>query len=225
MLFRSVFQCLPYLRTSETEFDDHVAERQFGQNVAACDSGSWSIDFLRTDTSTIRKSDVRIDSVTHRVRNQVTNCGFSRKSGAVLAVCIGNRRVSRSDGVEGYANFGWVRVMTLPHLLSADIPRIADLWAVLCTVAPVVLLYFCGQNFRPRRPMVFALVAPVLLATNGALAFWTFSGMETALFTLLLNAGVCRYIRDLRETTHSQWTGAFFGLAALTRPEDRKSGV
>ena len=123
------------------------------------------------------------------------------------------------ERVEGYTNFLWVLIMTLPHLFLSDIPLVANFLALLCTVATVVLVYFYGNNLRPQRPMVFALVAPVLLATNGALAFWTFSGMETALFTLLLNAGVCRYIRDLRETTHSQWTGAFFGLAALTRPE------
>ena len=124
-----------------------------------------------------------------------------------------------SERVEGYTNFLWVLIMTLPHLLSSDIPRIANLLAVLCTVATVVLLYFCGQNFRPQRPMVFALVAPILLATNGAMAFWTFSGMETALFTLLLTAGGYRYIRDLDGTAESHWTGALFGLAALTRPE------
>ena len=73
-----------------------------------------------------------------------------------------------------------------------------------------------------RRASGFSLIAVGLMAANGAAAYWSISGMETALFTFLLLLGV---LARLRERTGnppsgtSAWTPVVFVLLSLTRPE------
>lgn len=123
------------------------------------------------------------------------------------------------ERVEGYTNFLWVLIMAVPHLFDADIPRFADLLALICALTTILVLYQWGRHLQPERTPVLSLVAPLLFATNGAVAFWTFSGMETALFTFLLTSGFVLYFRDLRCGSGNMLTASVFGLAALTRPE------
>ena len=123
------------------------------------------------------------------------------------------------ERVEGYTNFLWVLIMAVPHLLGTDVPRFADLFALTCALATIVVLFQWGRELHPERSPVLSLVAPLLFAANGAVAFWTFSGMETALFTFLLTTGFVLYGRDLRCGSRNMLTASVFGLAALTRPE------
>lgn len=120
------------------------------------------------------------------------------------------------ERVEGYTNFAWVLLLALPHVLGIDAVATARLFGLISAIALILLSARAAAGVSSRRRDVTHLVAPCLLAANGALAFWSLSGMETAAFALLVTAGATRYLQHRRLDAA---TGALFGLAALTRPE------
>ncbi len=163
------------------------------------------------------------------------------------------------ERVEGYTNFLWTLILTLPHLVDLDPIFMARALGWLCSAATFVVLLLFGMRQQqligarqplsptteraPHRLWPLLLPAPILLAACGAFAFWALSGMETALFTLLITAGAYSYQRELHRGCHAreiddnnprnpnaphlqrnsdkhhQRTAWLFALAALTRPE------
>ena len=120
------------------------------------------------------------------------------------------------ERVEGYTNFLWVMLLAVPHALDVDAVAAARLFGALAAVALILLSWRTASALSSRPGDAAHLAAPCLLAGNGALAFWTLSGLETTAFALLVAAGATRYLRLGRV---DGWTGVIFGLAALTRPE------
>ena len=120
------------------------------------------------------------------------------------------------ERVEGYTNFSWVMLLAVPHALGLDAVATARLLGALAAAALILLSWRTAAALSSRPGDAAHLMAPCLLAGNGALAFWTLSGLETTAFALLVAAGATRYLRRGRL---DGWTGAIFGLAALTRPE------
>lgn len=118
--------------------------------------------------------------------------------------------------VEGYTNFLWVMLMAVPHALDLDAVTASRVLGGACGIGLLLMCWRAAAAVSTRPRDVTLLAAPALLAANGAVAFWSFSGMETALFALLVTAGATRYLRDLRIDSS---VGVLFGLAALTRPE------
>ena len=121
------------------------------------------------------------------------------------------------ERVEGYTNFLWVMLLAVPHALDVDAVAAARLFGALAAVALILLSWRTASALSSRPGDAAHLAAPCLLAGNGALAFWTLSGLETTAFALLVAAGATRYLRLGRV---DGWTGVIFGLAALTRSPD-----
>ncbi|MDA0335283.1 MAG: hypothetical protein O2782_08980 [bacterium] len=134
------------------------------------------------------------------------------------------RNLANGDGlvfnpgerVEGYTNFAWVLLLAVPHALGLNAVVAARGFGMLAAAGLLLYTWRLATRLssRPRDPT--HLAAPCLLAANGALAFWTLSGMETAAFALLVAAGAARYLQRERLDTA---VGVLFGVAALTRPE------
>jgi len=120
------------------------------------------------------------------------------------------------ERVEGYTNFSWVLLLVVPHTLGLDAVASARLLGVLAAAGLMLLSWRMAASLSSRPDDPTHLATPCLLAANGALAFWTLSGMETAAFALLVAAGATRYLQRQRV---DGLTGVLFGLAALTRPE------
>jgi len=122
------------------------------------------------------------------------------------------------ERVEGYTNFLWTLILTLPHILGIDALTTARGLSWLAAAGVFVLTLLIGRRQASHTALVHHLLAPLLLAACGAFAFWATSGMETMLFTLLITGGVYRYERELCQqgTPYSPW---IFALAGLTRPE------
>ena len=120
------------------------------------------------------------------------------------------------ERVEGYTNFLWVALMTAPHALGVDAVACTRVLGALASLGLLIAGWRLAAaiSTRPRDPVLLAV--PLWLAANGALAFWTLSGMETAAFALLVCLGAERYLRRGRLDAGA---GLLFGLAALTRPE------
>ena len=117
------------------------------------------------------------------------------------------------ERVEGYTNFLWVALFV--PILAAGLPpaTTAQALTLLCSQLIVALVWWAA---RRRYGVPAAAGAVLLLLASTPFILWTArgSGMETALFSLLLLAGIvaCLERRLLP-------AGMLLGLAAMTRPE------
>jgi len=137
------------------------------------------------------------------------------------------KNLSNGDGlvfnlgerVEGYTNFLWILLLTIPHLILLDATLFAELMGFCATVGTLVTTFLLSLKITPKRPILYHFIPSILLAANGAFSYWTFSGMETALFTFLLSMGVYHYVRVVASSKTSLLPSLFWGLASITRPE------
>ncbi|MDA0334293.1 MAG: tetratricopeptide repeat protein [bacterium] len=118
--------------------------------------------------------------------------------------------------VEGYTNFLWVVLLAIPHAIGVDAIVTARICGVLSAIALLFLSWRLSSAVSSRPRDWIHLATPCLLATNGALAFWTLSGMETTTFAMVIAAAALRYLRTGRLDAG---TGLLFGISALIRPE------
>lgn len=117
--------------------------------------------------------------------------------------------------VEGYSNPLWVGLLVLGVKLGADVVVLGKLLGLLCGFGCLLLVHATLRRLQVA-PTV-AMLALVLLAPNAGLAYFSVSGMETALYALLLTATVYCFLVPGRTAL---WLGSALGLAAaLTRPE------
>jgi hypothetical protein len=80
-----------------------------------------------------------------------------------------------------------------------------------------------ARLFLADRGLAVQLLPSALLASSTSFSLWAVSGMELALFTLLVLAGSYLFLRDLGEGAPNRrgmaLSGLLLGLASLTRPE------
>jgi len=124
---------------------------------------------------------------------------------------------NEGERVEGYTSFLWTVGMAIPHLVGIDVETAAKALGFAFAIGLFVATLLLSAHTRPAAPPFLGDLALLFLAANGALAVWTFSGMETALFVFLITLGAYRHSREL--DCEGRWTALIFGLAALTRPE------
>ncbi len=120
------------------------------------------------------------------------------------------------ERVEGFTNFLWTVLMIPLEGMGVDLGRASIL---LGAVFAAGLLWLMVRFARVvgERPGV-GLFAALLLAVDGSFALWAVGGLETAMFSFLIFAGALLYVREQREDTWP-YSGVFFALAAMTRPE------
>jgi arabinofuranosyltransferase len=136
---------------------------------------------------------------------------YNASRGYGLTFNVGERRV------EGYTNFLWT-VLFIPLLWLKLPPNVTAIglglvWALGC----VALLWRAGR--RELREGWLTLIASLLLAVDGSFALWAVGGMESALFAFLVLGGALAYLREMQDPHALPLSGAWFALAALTRPE------
>jgi len=127
--------------------------------------------------------------------------------------------------VEGYTNFLWVVVCAAAIALGIEVTRFAQVVGVVAGLATIVYTWrFAERILRVPRPL--SVVPCVLLAASGPFATWASSGMETALFTLLVTAGCYHAAACWNGKRGHAWGAAvLFVAATLTRPEGPLVGV
>jgi hypothetical protein len=127
------------------------------------------------------------------------------------------------ERVEGYTTPLWMLLSALAGAARLDIPAAMRAVAFAANLALLPLLVWFYRHALDRHPNAerpeLALIAPTLVATNGALAFWAMGAMETALFTLLLVAGLGMACRTLLDPERRDWSAPLLALAYFVRPE------
>ncbi len=120
------------------------------------------------------------------------------------------------ERVEGFTNFLWTALAIPLEGAHVDVGRASMLLGGLFALATLWLVVrFARVVGVPRGA---GLLAALLLAADGSFVLWSVSGLETAMFAFLVFAGALLYVREQNSNTFP-FSGIFFALAAMTRPE------
>lgn len=136
------------------------------------------------------------------------------------------------ERVEGFTNFLWTTLMIPLEGAHVDVGRASMILGVLFGLATLWLAVRFSKIVGARRGV--GIVAALCLAVDGSFALWAVAGLETMLFAFLVFAGALLYVREqvqvlttdvrsspsvLRLPLSFPYSGIFFALAAMTRPE------
>jgi hypothetical protein len=124
------------------------------------------------------------------------------------------------ERVEGYTNFLWIIILSIFARLGLDMIIVSKILGVSAGAVTLFLLYQISLNFFRKKDwsqdtkfVFFPLFAPLLLASNGAFAYWSISGLETAFFVMTVLLSVYFYFTNQRLMIISS------ALSTLIRPE------
>ena len=123
------------------------------------------------------------------------------------------------ERVEGYSSPLWMVLLTIVTASGVDpVAAAGTLSGILGFCLPILILISLGQ--KSVYHFVAALVAATFLATHPSAAFWSWTGMDTALFAslcLLTLVLVCRPSQP--DPRNAVLAGLAFAFSALARPE------
>lgn len=125
------------------------------------------------------------------------------------------------ERVEGFTSPLWVFSTALFGLFGVSLPAAARLLGALALALTLRAVYSLWRELEPDSPAALALVPGVLVAAAAPVAAWAMSGLEPALFGLLLTLSVASIARSEREPTPKTraLAATATALAALCRPE------
>ena len=124
---------------------------------------------------------------------------------------------SNENPVEGYSNFLWVLINTIPIFLNWDIVIWVKSLSIFISIFSILILYNFACLFYPKK---IALIAPLFYSIYYPFHIWTIGGLETPLFVLLLISGTYfAYIESNNSQKFPKFSVIFLALLTLTRPE------
>lgn len=126
--------------------------------------------------------------------------------------------------VEGYTTFLWMIGMTLPHFVGVNVATFSKLISVLSLCATFLLVSLLTYDMTGSQPvkkrLFFAAFAAFVLSALPISAVHAVSGMETALFALLVSLLAWMVGRGLNDNSRLfSWAPLVGLLTGLTRPE------
>jgi hypothetical protein len=123
-----------------------------------------------------------------------------------------------AERVEGYSNPLWVLLLSVWEWIGVDSFLSSKSMGALFAFATLPLVWAITRYARPDRDESVPLLAAVALAANVQFGIWGTSGLENALFNLLLAAAIWRTLVETR-VRGFPWSALLFLGIALTRPE------
>lgn len=124
------------------------------------------------------------------------------------------------ERVEGYTTFLWTLLLAVPAKLGFDLVSASQLLGAIFGLATLGVLYLLSLFVSPERRFPgFSLIAVLLMAANTSAAYWTVSGMETALFTFLVVLAVWFTLKERNSPRLVALAPLVFVLLSFTRPE------
>jgi hypothetical protein len=122
--------------------------------------------------------------------------------------------------VEGYTNFLWVMILAATRVMGADIVLSAR-WlgfGAACAAAGATYLLVDALLERKDVARYAGLAAALTLAASGPVALWSYAGLETPFFALLVATAVILHIREQRRNVFPA-SGIVWALVLMTRPD------
>jgi hypothetical protein len=123
------------------------------------------------------------------------------------------------ERVEGYTNFAWVALLALANRLGLDVVVAAKVGGVLFALLTLALTFRLAARLHGGDGPL-ALLAPVLLATNGTFFRNAVNGLETVMFgglALLAVSLLDDVVKGVRSA--GLFMGAVLAALVLTRPD------
>jgi tetratricopeptide (TPR) repeat protein len=129
------------------------------------------------------------------------------------------------ERVEGYTNFLWIIILAAITKLGGDMILASKILGVASGCAALILLYMLSVVLLRAMPALkdsgkgnrfhwlLPLLPPALLASNGAFAYWSISGLETSFFVAAVLLSAYLYL------TGRALAVLAAALATLIRPE------
>jgi arabinofuranosyltransferase len=126
--------------------------------------------------------------------------------------------------VEGYTNFLWVMLLTLPAILNFDIVPLSQILSISFAVALFPVSLLISEQIKVEKeksiiPTLFNCIPLFLLALTGGVQYWSVSGMETSLFSFLILLSTLSFIKGINKTQTDNSFVYFLVMASFTRPE------
>jgi arabinofuranosyltransferase len=132
------------------------------------------------------------------------------------------------ERVEGYSNFLWTVLLTIPTWLGAGryefgMLLVSKAIGLCLSLATLVCLVQTASLGRPEDEQHSAPVAALTVALSSPFLVWGVGALETPLLAFLLTLTVYLYLREERDVAFDArafpWSSVTLLLAALTRPE------
>jgi arabinofuranosyltransferase len=118
------------------------------------------------------------------------------------------------EKVEGYTNLFFIIMMSLLGRFGLDIVVASKVIGVISGTAIIILSFSWIRRMSDvPNETIIPLTIPFLLITNGSFAYWTISGMETTLFSVMILYGL--YLAANKNMLYLP----VLAVATLTRPE------
>jgi arabinofuranosyltransferase len=123
------------------------------------------------------------------------------------------------DAVEGYSNLLWILIVSIAVNLGLDVPSLSPLLGVVAAVLTIFVFWLLLQ--RRKLSALQQFVPMLVVSCSAPLALYAVSGMETALYSLLLLVGILCLDYSLSSYRRAWLVGLATTsfLLALTRPE------
>ncbi len=124
------------------------------------------------------------------------------------------------ERVEGYTNFLWVMFSAVFIKSGIDPLRGARIISILSAFLVLVITFLIAKEVFKISGLI-SYLGVTMLALNPGFVLWTYSGMETIFFTLLVTAGIFFTLLFLgnNKNRYLIYSSVLFSLSALTRPE------
>ena len=136
------------------------------------------------------------------------------------------------EHVEGYTNFLWIMILALAVKLGLPIILTSQILGIIFGLGIILISAVIAREICGNEKWYLILIPPFLLTVNGALAYWTIGGMETALFVFLVSLviyvefrkpAITPYLLVLLTLCRPEG-GLFFGIIFIYRLFIVKSG-
>lgn len=127
---------------------------------------------------------------------------------------------NRGERIEGYSNFLWVLVLAPVTRLTSDLTAPARILGLVLGIATLGLAAAAVRRVLRLDGAGWVAAAVLVPAMSGYFAAWCISGMESALYALLLLAAWVRYaVESERNDDRHIGSALLFAALALTRTE------
>ena len=129
---------------------------------------------------------------------------------------------NEGEYVQGYTNFLHLLCVYILGYFGLDLVVAARLVSSAAFLATAILLAYCGYSFRLGYSKNFQHLPIIIFITSAPVIVWTLGGLETVLFGFLTLLGTVIFLSAVGKNYVNRrflLSGAFFGLAFLTRPD------
>lgn len=121
------------------------------------------------------------------------------------------------DRVEGYTSPLWVLILGLLGKLEFDLVTTSQLLSAFFGVLVILSLHRFGRAYVSRDSAPVVAVVALALAVNPSFVYWTWSGMDTALFAFLFGVAFFAFVAQVDKKGTMFLSGTCLLVAAFAR--------